>query len=318
MSGTASTFLRLFREALWLRLLFAVAVLSAAFVLLGRWQLHRHEAKVARNAVIDANYTRAPGALADLLPSTSAALPAARQWTPVRVTGRYERGSGVLVRNRPLNGDYGYELILPLRTATGAVLLVDRGWLPPGEDFVRPASVPDPPPGQVTAVVRLRPGEPPLDREPPAGQELRIDVRRIAARIGGDVYRGAYGVLASEDPAPATAPTLLPRPDQSLGPHLAYAFQWWLGAVAAWFLLGRYALREARQRGHAPGTPGTPGHVSPGRAGVVRVRPRRPRRREPTDEEIEDAATGGSGPVPGRSPGPRPRPQPLSRSRSDR
>jgi cytochrome oxidase assembly protein ShyY1 len=295
---TARSVLGLLRQSLWLRLLLVVAVLSVAFVFLGRWQLHRHEAKVARNAVIDANYTASPVALAQVLPDTAAALPPSRQWTPVEVTGVYEPGSEVIIRNRPLNGDYGYEVVVPLRTASGASLLVDRGWLPPGEDFVRPASIPAPPGGTVTVVVRLRPGEPPLAQEPPPGQELRIDLPRIAARTGGDVYRGAYGVLASEQPRAAGAPTLLPRPDQSLGPHLAYAYQWWFGALAAWALLGYYAVREVTEGGSTGPSPGGP---SPGSAGDGddpgtrrEPRPREPRRRPRalTDEEYEDAASG--------------------------
>ena len=58
----------------------------------------------------------------------------------------------------------------------------------------------------------------------------------------------AYGVLAAEDPAPAAAPTLLERPDGDLGPHLAYAVQWWLGAVVVYVLLVVYAAKEAARR----------------------------------------------------------------------
>lgn len=274
--ATARSVLGLLREGLWIRLLLAVALLSVLFVFLGRWQYHRHTAKVARNAVIDANYAAPPVPLTDVLATPSTPLAAARQWTPVEVSGVYQPDRTVLVRNRPAGDSVGYEVIVPLRTPSGATFLVDRGWLPAGRNYGRPDSVPAPPDGTVTVVARLRPGERPAGHAEGTGSLTRIDLARLAAVTGGEVYRGAYGVLASERPSTAPAPTLLPRPDQGLGPHLAYSVQWWLGAAAAWLLLGYYAVQEAASRsGQAAGA---------GR--------RERRRREPTDEEWEDAATG--------------------------
>jgi cytochrome oxidase assembly protein ShyY1 len=320
---TTRSALALLREPFWARAALVVVGLSVAFVLLGRWQLHRHEGKVARNRVIDLNYAAPPVALDAVLSGPDAPLPADRQWRPVRVTGHYEPEHEVLIRNRPLGEDYGYEVVVPLRLDSGAAFLVDRGWLPPGEKFVRPDVVPAPPAGRVTVVARVRPGEPPLDRTPPPGQELRIDLNRIAGVAGGPVYRGGYGVLASESPAPAAAPAPLLRPDEDLGPHLAYAFQWWLGAIAAYVLLGRYAVQEVRRRqtvGTAarpappdtpaasaptasaptagePTAPPVPGAQDPVRVGEPagvghRRRPWSRRDRGPSDEEWEDAATG--------------------------
>jgi cytochrome oxidase assembly protein ShyY1 len=240
---------------------------------------------VARNAVIDANYGASPVPLADILATPSTSLPAARQWTPVEVSGVYQPGRTILVRNRPVKDSVGYEVIVPLRTSSGATFLVDRGWLPPGRDFGPPDSVPAPPGGTVTVVARLRPGERPAGRQESASSLTRIDVARLAAVAGGEVYRGAYGVLASERPPAAPAPAPLPRPDQGLGPHLAYAVQWWLGAAAAWALLGYYAVREAADRS---------GQVTSRRLRTAAQarRERRRRQRGPTDEEWEDAATG--------------------------
>jgi len=273
--GTAMSALRLLREPFWLRITVAVLALSVLFGFLGRWQLHRHEAKVARNAQIDATYAAAPVPIGEVLAGPDAALPAGRQWTPVRVTGSYQPDRQVLIRNRPLDGNYGYEVVVPLRTDAGVAVLVDRGWVPPGQDFVRPDAVPAPPAGHVDVVVRLRPGEPPLDQTPPPGQEMRIDLPRIGAIAGGSYYRGAYGVLAAERPAPSQAPVLLPRPDEDLGPHLSYAVQWWAGALAAWVLLGVYLVKDVGVRAGG---------------GIAAARPARVRRRAPTDEEWEDAA----------------------------
>jgi cytochrome oxidase assembly protein ShyY1 len=275
--------LRLMREGFWIKMGVTVVVLSVAFVMLGRWQYHRHLGKVVRNQQIDENYTAAPVPLSQVLAQPDSSLPGTRQWTPVQVTGVYESEHAVAIRNRPLDGNYGYEVVVPLRTATGAAFLVDRGWVPPGQDVTRPDSVPPPPTGEVTVVARLRPGEPPVDETPPPGQEMRIDLGRIATVAGGAVYRGAYGVLASEQPSVSPAPALLPRPDEDLGPHLAYAFQWWAGAVAAFVLIGVYLTKEARIRGGG----------DPGQRAVALNLPRlTSRRSEPTDEEWEDAADG--------------------------
>jgi cytochrome oxidase assembly protein ShyY1 len=294
---TARSVLGLLRDAVWVRLLVAVAVLSVAFILLGRWQYHRHEAKVDRNTLIDANYEAEAVPLTDVLADPSATLTPLRQWTPVRVSGVYEPAGTILIRNRPLKGEHGYEVVVPLRTSSGAALLVDRGWLPPGEDFARPGAVPAPPPGRVTVVARLRLGEKDTGETSPTRQERRIDPTRLADRIGGEVYVGAYALLASEQPAPPTAPTPLPPPDEGLGPHLAYAVQWWLGAVAAWVLLGVYAVREVNIRAGTPGqAPGSPVCAGPGPgrgpSRVVQALRARHRRRGPTDEEWEDAAVG--------------------------
>jgi hypothetical protein len=179
---------------------------------------------------------------------------------------------------------------VPFRPADGApLLLVDRGWIPNGASGARPDSVPPPPSGTVTVVARLRPTEPPEDRSAPPGQEQRIDVPRIIAPIvaalGAPAVTRAYGVLASEDPRPSVAPTLLPRPDDDLGPHLAYAVQWWVGALALYVLLVVYASKEAARRaaGDEAGSAAPLAVRLPTRQG-------RSRRGELTDEEWEDLA----------------------------
>ena len=299
--------LSVLREPLWVRAAVLAVLLSVAFVLLGRWQWGRHEGKVAVAGRIATNYDAAPVDPAALLPEPTAALPAGDEWRPVRVVGSYLPDRDVLVRNRPLDGVYGYEVVVPFRPADGGhLLLVDRGWIPAGASGARPDAVPSPPSGTVTIMARLRPTEPPDDRTPPPGQELRIDVPRITSPItqalGTPAVARAYAVLASEDPRPAAAPTLLPRPDGDLGPHLAYAVQWWAGAVALYVLLVVYAAKEAGRRagGDRSGPASRPAVRLPARQA-------RSRRRGLTDEEWEDLADaaahpGGGPPVVGGGP----------------
>jgi cytochrome oxidase assembly protein ShyY1 len=250
---TARSVLALFREIRWAGALAGVVLLAAVFCFLGRWQYHRHEARQARAELVRANYDAAPVPLTDLLPrlATDPGAPLAKdlQWRPARVTGTYRAADAVVVRNRPYEGDTGYEVVVPLTLDTGQVLLVDRGWVPAGATGDAPDAVPAPPAGRVEAVVRLRPGEPGVSRRPPPGQALRIDIPRIGAALGGaTVVGGAYGVLASESPAPAQAPRPLPRPDPGIDINLPYSMQWYAFALVAFVLLGVGAVREVHRR----------------------------------------------------------------------
>jgi cytochrome oxidase assembly protein ShyY1 len=280
---SAPAALRLVREGSWALAVLGVVALSVVFVLLGRWQWHRHEAKVERRDQVAARYDSVPVPLTAVLATPQSPLPADRRWTPVRVAGTYDATGTLLVRNRPYDGEYGFEVLVPLRLAGGGTLVVDRGWVPFGESATALPAVPEPPGGTVEVVVRLRPGEPSDGRRPPAGQLQRIDLAQVSAAVGRPVHQ-AYGVLAAEQPRPPDAPALLPRPDTGLGPHLAYAYNWWGFAVAAYGLLGYYALREVQNRRlRARG-------VSPEQAAAARRL--RSRRRKVRDEDWEDAAGG--------------------------
>lgn len=253
--------LRLLRERAWLGALAGVVLLSVVFVFLGRWQYSRHEARSIREDRVAANYDAAPAALADVLPGAaadpSAPLPPDLEWRPVRVSGTYLADATVLVRNRPRDGDPGYEVVVPLRLGDGLTLLVNRGWVPAGTTGAAPDDVPPPPAGTVDLLVRLRPAEAATDRTAPRGQVHRINAPQVAEQAGadlGDRVLSAYGVLDSETPALDEAPLLPARPDPGMDINLPYAFQWWAFAVAAYVLLAVGAVREVRRRDAARGS----------------------------------------------------------------
>jgi cytochrome oxidase assembly protein ShyY1 len=253
---TTRSALRLLRERAWLGALLGVVVLSVVFVFLGRWQYHRHEARSARNALVNTNYSTAPITLRDLLPTVrqnpTAPLPRNLEWRPVTTTGTYLTEFTVLLRNRPQNDQNGYHVLVPLRTTDGPILLINRGWIPAGStSAAEPDAVPAPPTGTVTVVARLRPSEPTTTRRAPAGQANRIAVRELATALDPADARqvvGAYGLVVSETPRPAQAPALSPKPDPGLGINLAYAIQWVAFAIAAYVLFGVAMVREARRR----------------------------------------------------------------------
>lgn len=239
--------LRLLRERLWLRSLLLLILFAVTCVFLGRWQWTRHVHQAGAVHRVEVNYDSHPQPLQHLLPTPGTDLADDLEWRQVTLTGEYQTDRTVLVRNRPINGRFGYEVIVPLRTASGALFLVDRGWIPGGRTGARPDAVPAPPPGQVEVVARLRPSESPSDRSAPAGQALRINIPHLTAGLGAPAFQ-AYGVLGSETPAPTTAPQPLPEPDHDLGNHLAYALQWWMFAAGGFVLLGYLAFREAQNR----------------------------------------------------------------------
>lgn len=276
---TARAAVSLLRRRSWALALVGVVVLSVCFVFLGRWQMSRHDAKVERRNLIAANYDAAPVPLADLVPPTAAGgdvQPGTRQagtfdraleWRPVTVRGTYAAQHTILVRNRPFEGVNGYEVLVPLRTDDGRVLLVDQGWIVAGADASRPDSVPSPPQGPVEVVARLRPGEPPTDRRPPAGQALRIDLDQIGETLQdagvSQPLVPAYAVLATQSPASERAPALLPRPEVGLGINFAYAVQWWAFAVAAYVLFAVATVREVRRERQQQPSPQQPSPQQP-------------------------------------------------------
>jgi cytochrome oxidase assembly protein ShyY1 len=235
----------------WLGLAAAALVIATGCVLLGLWQLDRMQGRQERNDLIRASSESPPADAASLLAVDEALAPDA-VWRRVRVQGRYDEANQLLVRNRPLEGANGYYVLTPLVSAEGPALLVNRGWVPAGEDARGPAAVPAAPDGEVTAVGRMRPSEAgDGGGSAPQGQVRRIDVAAIAAGLPYDVY-GGYAELVSESPPPASAPTPMPEPEPEPGPHLAYAFQWFVFALIAVGGVTVLARREARETGNGP------------------------------------------------------------------
>ncbi len=260
---------------LWLTRRWIVGTLLAigfgvACFYLGRWQWSRHIEQRTKVAAIEQNYNAAPVSLATAL--AGGPLTPERQWIRVRVSGSYAAEPDLFVRNRALDSTLGFEVLTPFRTDQGSIL-VDRGWAPNARSAATVPAVDAPPPGPVEVTGWLRTGEPSLGRDLPAGQLASIsiaDARAQRPTLGAD---NVYLVLGTQDPpAPRSGSPVrpLPRPQEDLGPHQAYAFQWWLtmpGGLAFAFWAMRRELTQADR--------------TPGRQPV----PARPRRVRIWDEE---------------------------------
>jgi cytochrome oxidase assembly protein ShyY1 len=281
-----------------LGLLVVGLVVAVVCTFLGRWQWHRHVARDAAIAVVEANYAAEPVDLADVVPDPAAALPDADAWRSVVVQGRYLPGSTVLLRNRPVDGTPAYHALVPLLVTdaapgafgppvdAGRVLVVDRGWVPTGSDGSADVDVPAPPTGDVTVTVRLRPGERPSTRTAPDRQAHAIAPAQVLAAGGVDAPPyAAYGAVVREVPAPDEVLGTLAAPSTDPGSHLSYAFQWWVFAAGGLVAFSVSARREWTGVGGPPVGPATPdGTPAPP---TPAPRPRRARGRDEIDEDAE-------------------------------
>jgi cytochrome oxidase assembly protein ShyY1 len=215
---------------------------AVACAFLSNWQFDRNESRTAQIALVERNYDAAAVPFASLV-GPDGRLDPDDEWHPVTLRGEYLADEQLLVRNRPHGGTSAFEVIVPFQDEDGRIVIVDRGWVPPGEGDV-PDSVPAPPTGEVEVTVRLRPGErlPASGRGAPEGQVPTINLPTIAGIVGGDVVTGAYGQLVAESPAADHALGGFDSPTDDPGPHLSYAIQWILFAIMGFVFIG-YIIR---------------------------------------------------------------------------
>jgi len=264
----------------WLGYLALVVIFAVACVFLSMWQLARRDEARAAIELVEQNWDSEPVALESALPELDS-FDSTQQWVPVTVRGTYLQDEQLLVRGRPMNGAPGFAVLVPLLLEDGSVFMVDRGWVPAGNEQDEPDAVPSAPDGVVTVVARLKAGEPVLaGRSAPEGQLATINLPQAQDEIERPTYTGAYGVLADEAPAPTeTRPAATVRPEPDEGPHLSYAFQWIVFGVMAFIALAWAVRQEYRARNEDDP------------AEQVRAEKRRAKAaaRTPSDAEVEDA-----------------------------
>jgi cytochrome oxidase assembly protein ShyY1 len=220
--------LRLWLTRRWLLGTLVAVLFAVGCFYAGLWQWHRHVEQRTKVAAIAANYDAAPVPLDTLEPLGP--LTPEQEWTRVTLTGTYAVGRDLLVRNRTRAQTVGFEVLTPF-TTDGRTILVDRGWVPNAQDAETAPPADPPPSGEVAVTGWLRTGEPRLGRDLPPPQLASIsiaDSRVLRPELAGD---DVYVVLGSQQPAVAAGDhpvQPLPRPEEDLGPHQAYAYQWWL------------------------------------------------------------------------------------------
>jgi surfeit locus 1 family protein len=224
--------------------LFAIAlVVAAACVALGVWQIARLHQKQQFNATVRAGLAKDPRPLAELV--TADVAPDSIRFRRVTAAGAYDAENQVELYGRAQDGRPGSHLLTPLVLDDGSAVIVDRGWIPFGQD---PSEVSLPtrrveiegvlftsegdPPGRVGAAIS------------PMDTVVRADLGQIQSQLPyriAAVYVLLQGSTATD---PGGLPVPAPLPELSDGPHLGYAVQWFAFATIALVGFGVIASRE--------------------------------------------------------------------------
>lgn len=234
----------------WLNWIALVVIFAVACGFLANWQFARREAKLASIALVKQNYNGAAVPLSDLSKGSKFLLPK-MTWRTASITGRYLPEQLLLVRNRPNDGQPGFEELVPFLSNNGDLVYVSRGWIPNGSSQDYPDDLPIPNTSETTIQARLLAQEPILNRSAPNGQIATINVQLANKQTGLiSSYTNGYLRLISETPSVGPGLKPMPAPVTEEGNNLSYAFQWILfGLMAAIALLWRIRKDEQQAKG---------------------------------------------------------------------
>ena len=232
----------------WLLFALAVVVLAYGAFLLGQWQFHRLDDRETRNAQTRTNLRAEPAPVEDVLAVDRPAR-VRDEWRRVTATGTYLEDENVIVRYQTRDGGSGVDIVTPLRTTAGPVLLVDRGWMQTGNVGIDEVDAPAAPAGEVTVVGWVR-----VDATGDSATVADSSTRAVSSRKIGptleDQTSGVYGGFVdaqAETPAPAEPLVKAELPDLGNGPHFFYGLQWWFFGLLAVFGFGYLAYDERRK-----------------------------------------------------------------------
>jgi cytochrome oxidase assembly protein ShyY1 len=242
----------------WTCLILFVAVLGTAFVNLGDWQLRRLHQRQQRNVSTVTNEQNPVVGFDQVFTHT---IVDADQWQRVQARGTFDPQHQFVLRYRS-NGDAdGYEVVTPLQTPAGNVL-VDRGFVRLDQGQPIPATAPAPPAGVVTVVGHVRRNEKGRSSatRPVNGQMRLVSSDAIAPTLPYPVVNGYIGLLTVDPPQTGGfVPIILP--EISDGPHFWYAVQWFMFAgigLAGVVVFIRGDLRARREEREPSGAPVVP------------------------------------------------------------
>ena len=225
------------------------AVMAALLVSLGVWQLHRLTWKEALIAHVEARATAPPGALPTQVRWPTLA-PDDYDYAHVSLDGVWDAEAEALVfrggTGKAASFGPGYLVLTPLKLASGAYVIVNRGFVP--LDMKDRTKRPPDPAGSVHVTGLMRPPETrnlftPADR-PEAGAYFTRDPALIAAHF--NLAPAAPFTIDVDATPPGLWPmggaTELSFPNN----HFSYALTWFGLALG---LIGVFAAYVARLRG---------------------------------------------------------------------
>ncbi|WP_225848534.1 SURF1 family protein [Streptomyces sp. HPF1205] len=247
----------------WVILTLLGLVMIPVMIRLGFWQLHRHEHRVANNNLIAAALS-APPVPVESVTHPGFDVPRRDLYKAVSARGHFDTAHEVVARNRTAGNtgaddqaggqQIGYHVITPFVMDDGRAVLVNRGWISSGNDPYTFPRIPAPPSGEVTVTGRLRPDETTASTGirnhgglPPRQTQL-ISSRVLAGDVPEPLVGGYMEMVSVSPGGKPSSPALIPEPDHSsIGPHLAYAIQWWLFSAmvpVGWVVLLRRERAE--------------------------------------------------------------------------
>jgi cytochrome oxidase assembly protein ShyY1 len=217
----------------WVAWFLLAVVFAIACGFLSNWQFNRRTEALQKVTQIAANYDREPVELA------STKFRANDEWLPVKMTGHFLPDNTLLVRNRPLNGDPGFLELIPFQRKDGLIIAIEAGWLPADDRLNPPKVYPKPSSEEQTIWGRIRPSEPTLDRDAPAGQIATINLASFMRKTGvkDRAVSEFYVRLGESNFTKNGFPKLLSKPQLDEGNHLSYALQWIVFALMAFSAL---------------------------------------------------------------------------------
>ena len=235
----------------WILFFLAIVVISWATWWLGQWQFGRLEDRKESNSIVRVNEQQQPTPVASVL-ARGAAVDKEDEWLLVTATGTYSPDLTLTWRYRSNDrtDEAGIDVVVPLITADGTALFVDRGFVAnDGNDAL--TVIPDPPSGTVTVEGYVRASGTGDSTKVYGDLNTRSLSSETASKATGLPAYGGWLQLKSEDPAPADAPAKAGLPDLDNGPHFFYGIQWWFFGLLAivgfgYLLWDEFRLNSAR------------------------------------------------------------------------
>jgi surfeit locus 1 family protein len=225
-------------------LLVLLAVAICLFIGLGTWQVYRLQWKLALIERVDSRVHAAPAA-APGKAEWAGVTAAADEYRHVRLSGVFLDDQAVRVQAATALGA-GFWVVTPLRQTDGTVVLVNRGFVEPGQD-----ATPGSPHGQAVKLAGLlRMSEPGgaflRHNDPVAGRWYSRDVQAIALQKKlSDVapyFVDADTVPDTDKAAPAAGLTVVAFHNN----HLVYALTWY--ALALMSAFAGFSLLRSKPR----------------------------------------------------------------------
>lgn len=232
----------------WLALAAVVAAFAfLCITVLAPWQLGKNNSTEHRNTLIADSVDAAPVPVESMLPATGP-LATGDEWRQVTATGTYLPDHQVLVRLRTFDDAPAYEVLVPMRLASGPVILVNRGYVRPVQGTMPPVIEPAPS-GEVTVVARARKSEGTVPGKDPIvengyPQVYFLDAGQVGSAIGLPLVDGWFQ-LADGQPGVLNP---IPLPQLDAGPYLSYGLQWLAFGIMAPLGLAYFVRAELVER----------------------------------------------------------------------